>query len=67
MGSVGMGDLEVRERRAKRAAHEALAASHAEEFAMLLRDARQAEGLRSLQPETPHPAEGGAGGASPEG
>lgn len=46
LGSVGAGDMEVRERRAKRAAHEALAASHPEEFALLLRDARQAEGLR---------------------
>jgi hypothetical protein len=59
LGSVGMGDLEVRERRAKRAAHEALAASHPEEFALLLRDAREAEGLRSLQPELPHAAEPG--------
>lgn len=48
LGSVGAGDLEVRERRARRAAHEALAASHAEEFEILLRDAREAEGLRSL-------------------
>jgi hypothetical protein len=47
LGSVGSGDLEVRERRARRAAHEALAQSHQEEFAMLLREARQAEGLRS--------------------
>ena len=48
LGAVGAGDLEVRERRAKRAAYEALAESHAEEFAILLRDARQAEGLRPL-------------------
>ena len=47
LGSVGAGDIEVRERRARRAAHEALAASHPEEFALLLRDARQAEGLRA--------------------
>lgn len=47
LGTVGAGDLEVRERRAKRAAHEALAQSHPEEYAILLRDARQAEGLRS--------------------
>ena len=50
LGSVGSGDLEVRERRAKRAAWEALAASHPEEFALLLRDARQAEGLRPAAP-----------------
>jgi len=48
LGSVGAGDLEVRERRAKRAALEALASAHADEFAVLLRDARQAEGLRPL-------------------
>lgn len=47
LGSVGAGDLEVRERRARRAAYEALAESHQEEFAILLREARQAEGLRS--------------------
>lgn len=47
LGAVGAGDLEVRERRARRSAYEALAASHVEEFAILLRDARQAEGLRS--------------------
>ena len=41
-----MGDLEVRERRARRASLEALAVSHPEEFALLLRDARSAEGLR---------------------
>ena len=48
LGSVGSGDLEVRERRARRAAAEALAESHPEEFALLLRDARAAEGLRPL-------------------
>jgi hypothetical protein len=48
LGSVGSGDLEVRERRARRAAQEALAESHPEEFGLLLRDARQAEGLRPL-------------------
>jgi len=48
LGSVGSGDLEVRERRARRAAAEALAQSHPEEFALLLRDARSAEGLRPL-------------------
>ena len=46
LGVAGSGDLEVRERRARRAAQEALAESHAEEFALLLRDARAAEGLR---------------------
>ena len=52
LGSIGSGDLEVRERRAKRAALEALASSHPDEFALLLRDARQAEGLRPLvQPD----------------
>ena len=48
LGSVGSGDLEVRERRARRAASELLAESHPEEFALLLRDARAAEGLRAL-------------------
>jgi len=48
LGVAGSGDLEVRERRARRAAQEALAESHAEEFALLLRDARAAEGLRPL-------------------
>jgi hypothetical protein len=51
LGTVGSGDLEVRERRAKRAAHEALAQSHPEEFALLLRDARRAEGLRAASTE----------------
>jgi hypothetical protein len=46
LGVAGMGDLEVRERRARRASLEALAVSHPEEFALLLRDARLAEGLR---------------------
>lgn len=45
VGPVGMGDLEVRERRAKRAAWEALAAAHPEQFAALLAEARGAEGL----------------------
>ena len=48
LGVTGSGDLEVRERRARRAAQDALAESHAEEFALLLRDARAAEGLRPL-------------------
>ena len=61
LGSVGSGDLEVRERRARRAASEALAQSHPEEFALLLRDARAAEGLRPLgNGSTPSPD-----GASP--
>ena len=59
LGSVGSGDLEVRERRARRAAAEALAVSHPEEFALLLRDARAAEGLRPLSNgSTPAPADG---------
>jgi hypothetical protein len=48
LGTVGNGDLEVRERRARRKALELLAESHPEEFAMLLRDARAAEGLRPM-------------------
>lgn len=46
LGVRGSGDLEVRERRARRAAQDALAQSHPEEYALLLRDARLAEGLR---------------------
>jgi hypothetical protein len=57
LGTVGAGDTEVRERRAKRAAHDALAALHPEEFALLLRDARQAEGLRPAAVPTPAPAD----------
>ena len=56
LGSVGSGDLEVRERRARRAASEALAELHEEEFALLLRDARAAEGLRPLSAGTTPPA-----------
>ena len=52
LGSVGSGDLEVRERRARRAAHDALAELHTEEFALLLRNARAAEGLRPLSEGT---------------
>ncbi len=48
LGAVGSGDLEVRERRARRVAQDALAEAHPEEFATLLREARQAEGLRPL-------------------
>jgi hypothetical protein len=56
LGSVGSGDLEVRERRARRAASDALAALHPEQFALLLRDARAAEGLRPLSAGTGPPA-----------
>lgn len=63
LGSVGSGDLEVRERRARRAASEALAELHPEEFALLLRNARAAEGLRPMSleevPVAPPPAEEG--------
>ncbi|MEX2290937.1 MAG: hypothetical protein WD794_11510 [Mycobacteriales bacterium] len=55
LGSVGSGDLEVRERRARRAASEALAELHPDDFAILLRDARAAEGLRSLSAESAPP------------
>ena len=58
LGSVGSGDLEVRERRARRAASEALAQSHPEEFALLLRDARAAEGLRPLEQRRAAAADG---------
>ena len=47
LGVPGSGDLEVRERRARRAAQDALAEAHAEEFAQLLADARRVEGLRA--------------------
>ena len=47
LGVAGSGDLEVRERRARRAAQEALAESHPEEFELLLQAARQREGLRA--------------------
>lgn len=57
LGTVGNGDLEVRERRARRAAFERLAESHPEEFGLLLRDARADEGLR--------PMSGGGAGGSP--
>ena len=56
LGTVGSGDLEVRERRARRAASEALAELHPDEFALLLRNARAAEGLRPMAPEAPRPA-----------
>jgi len=59
LGSVGSGDLEVRERRARRAATEGLVELHPEEFALLLRDARAAEGLRPSAPlaDVPTPDE----------
>lgn len=60
LGSVGSGDLEVRERRARRAASEALAELHPDEFALLLRNARAAEGLRPLSAGTPPEASGEA-------
>lgn len=60
LGTIGNGDLEVRERRARRAAHEALAESHPEEFALLLRDARAKEKLRPLSTE-PAATESAAG------
>jgi hypothetical protein len=47
MGAVGSGDLEVRERRALRAAAQQLAELHPEDFAQLLAAARSAEGLRT--------------------
>ena len=60
LGSVGSGDLEVRERRARRSATDVLVDSHPDEFALLLRDARAREGLRPLSVEpsadaTPEP------------
>jgi hypothetical protein len=45
-GAVGSGDLEARERRAKRTAWEQLAELHPEEYEQLLAVARRAEGLR---------------------
>ena len=47
VGVAGSGDLEARERRARRSALDALAEHHAEEFAQLLTAARVAEGLRT--------------------
>lgn len=46
-GSVGSGDMEARERRAKRTAWEQLAELHTEEYDQLLQVARRAEGLRT--------------------
>jgi hypothetical protein len=47
LGVVGSGDLEVRERRAKKAALEQLAEVHAEDYGQLLAAARRSEGLRA--------------------
>jgi hypothetical protein len=47
LGVVGSGDLEVRERRAKKAALEQLAEVHAEDYEQLLQAARRSEGLRA--------------------
>jgi hypothetical protein len=47
LGAVGSGDLEARERRAKRTAWEQLAELHPEEYEQLLAVARRAEGLRT--------------------
>lgn len=47
LGIVGSGDLEVRERRAKKAALNQLAEVHAEDYEQLLAAARRAEGLRA--------------------
>ena len=47
LGVVGSGDLEVRERRAKKTALEQLSELHAEDYEQLLQTARRAEGLRS--------------------
>lgn len=47
LGVVGSGDLEVRERRARKAALEQLAEVHAEDYEQLLQAARRSEGLRA--------------------
>ncbi len=47
LGVAGSGDLEVRERRARRAALESLAEMHAADFQQLLAAARKGEGLRA--------------------
>ncbi len=46
VGVAGSGDLEVRERRARRTALDALAENHGQEFDLLLQAARRTEGLR---------------------
>jgi hypothetical protein len=47
LGVVGSGDLEVRERRARKTALEQLAELHADDYEQLLQTARRAEGLRA--------------------
>jgi hypothetical protein len=47
LGVAGSGDLEMRERRARRAALESLAEMHTTDFEHLLMAARQIEGLRA--------------------
>lgn len=47
LGVAGSGDLEVRERRARRTALHELATLHPTDFEHLLAEARQAEGLRA--------------------
>jgi hypothetical protein len=47
LGVAGSGDLEVRERRARRKALDQLAETHAEDFEHLLHAARRDEGLRA--------------------
>jgi hypothetical protein len=46
LGVIGSGDLEVRERRARKAALEQLAEVHATDYEQFLQAARRAEGLR---------------------
>ena len=46
LGTIGSGDLEVRERRAKRTAQEVLVENYPDEYEALLQSARKAEGLR---------------------
>ncbi len=46
-GVAGSGDLEMRERRARRLALDSLAETYAEDFEHLLQQARRDEGLRS--------------------
>lgn len=53
LGTVGSGDLEVRERRAKRTATDALVDAYEQEYTALLRQARAAEGLRPLADPPP--------------
>lgn len=47
LGVIGSGDLEVRERRAKKAALEQLSEVHTQDYEQLLAAARRAEGLRA--------------------